>query len=78
MQLSPLFYQDDQIFYFPAPLSHLGELPIDQLLVFQDPTPAAGVAFLRAQTHDGDTVILGFSFDPSMGLFRRPVHREKR
>ena len=75
-------------FYFPAPLSHLGELPIDRLLVFQDPIPAAGDALLRAhdaqskfgatQGHDGDTVTLGLSFDGSMGLFRRPVASRKK
>jgi hypothetical protein len=75
-------------FYFPAPLSHLGELPIDRLLVFQDPIRAAGDALLRAhdaqskfgatQGHDGDTVTLGPSFDGSMGLFRRPVASRKK
>jgi hypothetical protein len=75
-------------FYFPAPLSHLGELHIDRLLVFQDPIPAAGDALLRAhdaqskfgatQGHDGDTVTLGLSFDGSMGLFRRPVASRKK
>jgi hypothetical protein len=88
VQLSRLFYQDGQIFYFPAPLSRLGELPIDRLLVFQDPIPAAGAALLRArdaqskfgatQGHDGDTVTLGLSFDGSMGLFRRPVASRKK
>jgi hypothetical protein len=77
-----------KFFYFPAPLSHLGELPIDRLLVFQDPIPAAGDALLRAhdaqskfgatQGHDGDTVTLGLSFDGSMGLFRRPVASRKK
>jgi hypothetical protein len=75
-------------FYFPAPLSHLGELPIDRLLVFQDPIPAAGDALLRAhdaqskfgatQDHDGDAATLGLSFDGSMGLFRRPVASRKK
>src|ERR1700678_1206520 len=75
-------------FYFPAPLSHLGELPIDRLLVFQGSIPAAGDALLRAhdaqskfgatQGHDGDTVTLGLSFDGSVGLFRRPVASRKK
>src|ERR1700691_3138373 len=75
-------------FYFPAPLSHLGEVHVDRLLVFEDPIPAAGDALLRAhdaqskfgatQGHDGDTVTLWLSFDGSMGLFRRPVASRKK
>ena len=75
-------------FYFPAPLSHLGELPIDRLLVFQDPIPAAGDALLRAhdaqskfgatQGHDGDTALWASVSTVVWVCFVVQWHREKR
>jgi hypothetical protein len=43
-RLSPLFYQDAQIFIFPAPLSCLWEGCISQLIVFRRPSHAPMLA----------------------------------
>ena len=77
-RLSPLFYQDGQIFYFPAPIRFLGELGLGQLLVFREsPIPAAGDALLRThdaqikfgatQGPDADTVALSRGLDVVLG-----------
>jgi hypothetical protein len=49
--LSPLFSQDGQIFYFPAPISCLGEPGIDQLLVFR-PESTSSSQRCSPSTHD--------------------------
>jgi hypothetical protein len=49
--LSPLFSQDGQIFYFPAPISCLGEPGIGQLLVFR-PEFTSSSRRCSPSTHD--------------------------
>jgi hypothetical protein len=72
--LSPLFYEDAQILYFPAPLSRLGMLLRERLIIFrQGPKPGTGHALFcagdpevelgAAQGGNADAIELGSGLD---------------